>query len=137
MFRQWALRPDSAGAGEHRGGLGAIYEIEVLEEKAEAFLFGERGRFAPKGVQGGGDGAMNAFEFEQDDGSHSPPLGSKMLGIKLKKGQAVRLETPGGGGYGAALDRSPAQVARDVSLGYLTADAATDQYGPAWREVSS
>ena len=40
MFRQWALRPDSAGAGQHRGGLGAVYEIELLEEKAEAFLFG-------------------------------------------------------------------------------------------------
>ena len=57
MFRQWALRPDSAGAGTHRGGLGAIYEIEVLEENgAEAFLFGERGRFAPKGIAEGGDG---------------------------------------------------------------------------------
>jgi N-methylhydantoinase B len=49
MFRQWALRPDSAGAGAHRGGLGAVYEIELLEENAEAFLFGERGRFPPQG----------------------------------------------------------------------------------------
>ena len=74
MFKQWALRPDSAGAGQHRGGLGATYEIELLEEKAEAFLFGERGRFAPRGAAGGGDGAMNAFEFQQDDGWHAPPL---------------------------------------------------------------
>ena len=43
MFTQWALRPDSGGAGRHRGGLGAIYEIELLEEQAEVFLFGERG----------------------------------------------------------------------------------------------
>ena len=50
MFKQWALRPDSAGAGMHRGGMGATYEIEVLEESATAFLFGERGRFAPKGA---------------------------------------------------------------------------------------
>ncbi len=94
MFRQWALRPDSAGAGAHRGGLGATYEIEVLEENAEAFLFGERGRFAPQGVQGGGTGAMNVFHYEHADGWKTPPLASKMLGIKLTKGQAVRLDTP-------------------------------------------
>jgi len=135
MFKQWALRPDSAGAGQHRGGLGATYEIELLEENAEAFLFGERGRFAPKGVAGGDDGAMNAFEFQQDDGWHSPPLASKMLGIKLTKGQSVRLETPGGGGYGPASDRAPGAVARDVTLGYLTAEKASELYGTAWQEV--
>jgi N-methylhydantoinase B len=47
----------------------------------------------------------------------------------------VRLETPGGGGYGAPEDRTPEAVARDVALGYLTPDAATAAYGPAWREV--
>ena len=137
MFRQWALRPDSAGAGQHRGGLGATYEIEVLEESAEAFLFGERGRFAPQGVQGGGTGAKNVFHYEQADGWKTPPLASKMLGIKLTKGQAVRLDTPGGGGYGPATNRDAQEVARDVALGYLTPDAATDLYGPAWKEVAA
>ena len=135
MFRKWALRPDSAGAGAHRGGLGAVYEIEVLEENgAEAFLFGERGRFAPKGIVDGGDAATNAFKYEQDDGWHSPPLASKMRGIKLKAGQAVRLETPGGGGYGAASERNPKAVARDVARG-LVSDAQADVvYGTQWRE---
>lgn len=135
MFRKWALRPDSAGAGAHRGGLGAVYEIEVLEENgAEAFLFGERGRFAPKGIVDGGDAAMNAFKYEQDYGWHSPPLASKMRGIKLKAGQAVRLETPGGGGYGAASERNPKAVARDVARG-LVSDAQADVvYGTQWRE---
>jgi N-methylhydantoinase B len=135
MFRQWALRPDSAGAGAHRGGLGAIYEIELLEESAEAFLFGERGRFPPRGVAGGGDAALNAFRYEQADGWHEPPLASKMLGIRLTKGQAVRLETPGGGGYGPPAARAPEAVARDVALGYLSPEAATETYGPAWREA--
>jgi N-methylhydantoinase B len=135
MFRQWALRPDSAGAGQHRGGLGAVYEIELLEEDAQGFLFGERGRFAPQGVSGGEPAAMNVFEYQQDDGWHRPPLASKMLGIKLKKGQSVRLMTPGGGGYGPARDRDPAAVARDVALGYLSAPAATATYGTAWKEA--
>ncbi|MDU8946264.1 hydantoinase B/oxoprolinase family protein [Ovoidimarina sediminis] len=136
MFRQWALRPDSAGAGTHRGGLGAVYEIELLEEGAEAFLFGERGRFPPQGVAGGEPGAMNEFSFEQDDGWHRPPLTSKMLGIKLKKGQAVRLETPGGGGYGEPSGRAPEQVAYDVAEGYLTPEVATEKFGAAWKDAS-
>ncbi|MEM0947137.1 MAG: hydantoinase B/oxoprolinase family protein [Pseudomonadota bacterium] len=135
MFRQWALRPDSAGAGTHRGGLGAIYEIELLEERAQAFLFGERGRFPPQGAAGGAPGAMNVFRFEQDDGWQEPPFASKMLGINLKKGQAVRLETPGGGGYGAPSERSPDIVAADVADGYLTPEAATAAYGAAWKDV--
>jgi N-methylhydantoinase B len=134
-FRQWALRPDSAGAGRHRGGLGAIYEIELLEERAEGFLFGERGRFAPKGVAGGGEAALNRFQYEQDDGWLAPPLASKIVGIKLARGQRVRLETPGGGGYGGASGRDPCAVARDVRLGYVSAEIADSDYGPAWREA--
>ncbi|WP_370401357.1 hydantoinase B/oxoprolinase family protein [Sulfitobacter sp. JB4-11] len=136
MFRQWALRPDSAGAGAHRGGMGAIYEIEVLEENgAEAFLFGERGRFAPKGIASGGDAALNVFSYEQDTGWETPPLASKMRGIKLRAGQAVRLETPGGGGYGPADARAAPDIARDVARGLMTAKAADTAYGTAWREV--
>lgn len=135
IFRQWALRDGSGGTGMHRGGLGAVYEIEVMDESAEAFLFGERGRFAPKGIAGGGDAAKNVFQYEQDDGWHEPALTSKMVGIPLKKGQRVRLKTPGGGGYGQPSERPAAQVARDVSLGYIDAAAADEAYGTAWREV--
>jgi N-methylhydantoinase B len=134
-FRQWALRPDSAGAGAHRGGLGAVYEIEVLEENgAQAFFFGERGRFAPKGVNGGGEAALNVFSYEGEGGWARPPLASKMVGIGLKPGARVRLETPGGGGYGAPADRPAAMVARDVAAGFLSEDKADADYGPAWRE---
>jgi N-methylhydantoinase B len=136
MFKQWALRPDSAGAGMHRGGMGATYEIEVLEESATAFLFGERGRFAPKGAAGGGDAALNVFSYQQADGWHSPPMASKMVGIKLERGQSVRLDTPGGGGYGPAAQRPATDVARDVAGGLINAEKATEAYGPAWKEVT-
>lgn len=137
IFRQWALRPDSGGAGQHRGGLGAIYEIEVMEQKAEAFLFGERGLYPPQGVDGGGPAALNHFTYQTDDGRAEPPMVSKMVGIPLKRGQTVRLETPGGGGFGPPSARDPARIARDVRLGYVSAQAADDSYGPAWREVSA
>ena len=138
MFRRWALRPDSGGAGQHRGGMGAVYEIEVLDGGgAEAFLFGERARFAPKGVAGGAEAAKNHFAYETAEGWAEPPMGSKMRGIRLAGGQAVRLETPGGGGYGPPADRAPGAVARDVALGLMTAATADAAYGPAWREVEA
>lgn len=119
-FTQWALRPDSAGDGTYRGGLGAVYEIELLEDSAEAFIFGERGRSAPKGIAGGQAAAPNVFRYQQDDGWHAPPMASKMLGIALKRGQRVRLETPGGGGYGPPQARSEAARGHDLVMGYVT-----------------
>ncbi|MEM1287594.1 MAG: hydantoinase B/oxoprolinase family protein [Pseudomonadota bacterium] len=135
-FRQWALRPDSAGAGMHRGGLGAVYEIELLEEQADAFLFGERGRFAPQGIGGGSEAAKNHFTYQSDDGWAEPALTSKMVGIPLKRGQRVRLETPGGGGFGPPTDRLPSAISRDVALGFLSEAAADRTYGTAWRDVT-
>lgn len=127
-FTQWALRPDSGGAGEFRGGLGAIYEIELLEKQADVFLFGERGRFPPPGVVGGGAGALNVFHYEQADGDHVPPMASKIVGVQIERTQRLRLETPGGGGYGRAFERNPESVARDLRLGYITADHAGADY---------
>ena len=138
MFRTWGLRADSGGHGTQRGGVGAIYEIEVLEDNgAEAFLFGERGKFAPKGIAQGEEGAMNVFSYEQDEGWQNPPLVSKMRGIKLRQGQAVRLETPGGGGYGPASARAARDIARDVARGLVSAKAADQAYGTDWREAGS
>ena len=128
MFTQWALRPDSGGAGRHRGGLGAIYEIELLEQSAEAFVFGERGKHAPKGVCGGKPAALNRFSYQNGGRWHRPPMVSKMVGIRLKRGERVRIESPGGGGYGSPRARAAAAIENDVRLGYLSAAAASRDY---------
>ncbi|MGP0093816.1 MAG: hydantoinase B/oxoprolinase family protein [Xanthobacteraceae bacterium] len=129
MFTQWALRPDSGGPGRHRGGLGAIYEIEALaEDGAEVFLLGERGKFPPFGVNGGKPAALNRFVYETDRGEATPPLVSKVADIRISRGQKVRLETPGGGGFGNPLTREPERVARDVRFGYISPEAALSDY---------
>ncbi|MBL0929857.1 MAG: hydantoinase B/oxoprolinase family protein [Alphaproteobacteria bacterium] len=120
MFTQWALRPDSGGPGKHRGGLGAIYEIELLEENADVFLFGERGKFAPPGVAGGQAAARNRFLYAENGVEREPPQISKMVGLKLKRGERLRLETPGGGGYGNPAERPKEAIERDRTLGYVT-----------------
>ena len=129
MFTQWALRPDSAGPGQHRGGLGAIYEVEALADSgAEVFILGERGKYPPFGVNGGGPAALNRFIYETDAGEKTPPLISKATDIRLKRGQKARLETPGGGGFGDPAARDPQRVARDVRLGYVSPVAAARDY---------
>jgi len=120
MFTQWALRPDSGGPGKHRGGLGAVYEIELLEENADVFLFGERGKFAPPGVAGGQPAARNRFLYAENGVEREPPQISKMVGLKLKRGERLRLETPGGGGYGNPAERPKEAIERDRTLGYVT-----------------
>lgn len=131
IFTRWALREDSGGPGRHRGGLGAVYELELLEEQADVFLFGERGKFAPPGVAGGGKAAMTQFSFPQNGGRGTPPMVSKMDGLSIRRGERLLLETPGGGGYGDALHRPVADVQRDVRLGYVSVEAARRDYGVA------
>lgn len=127
MFTQWALRPDSGGAGEHRGGVGAVYEIEALAPgRTEVALLGERGRFAPFGVAGGADGALNRFTWGNK--GETPPMASKIVGVSIGQGERVRLESPGGGGWGDPAARPQHAIARDIRLGYVSAEAAARDY---------
>jgi N-methylhydantoinase B len=129
IFTQWALRPDSAGPGRHRGGLGAIYEIEVLAGSgADVFLLGERGKYPPFGVNGGLPAALNRFVWQTGGGETTPPLASKITDVRIASGERVRLETPGGGGFGPPAERAPDKVARDVRLGYVSREAARALY---------
>ena len=130
-FRQWALRSDSGGAGQYRGGLGATYEIEVLGDEADGFFFGERGRHAPQGVGLATQAACNQFSWKstQDSTAERPEMVSKKVGIRLAKGGSVTLETPGGGGYGDPLERPIQTVSNDLRLGYISVQSAHDTYG--------
>ena len=126
-FTQWALRDGSGGDGTHRGGLGAVYEIELLEEAADVFVFGERGRSAPKGIAGGTKGALNVFSYENQGQWHQPPMASKMVGIKLKRGERLQLKTPGGGGWGEPAARQASARELDARMGYTV--TATHETG--------
>ncbi len=88
----YALRRDSGGAGAHRGGDGVIRELEALADMDYSLLT-ERRRHRPPGAHGGEPGAAGKNLL---DGSELPP---KARGT-LRTGQRLRIETPGGGGYG-------------------------------------
>jgi len=96
-LRRYALRVGSGGAGRHRGGDGVIREMEVLAP-AEANLLTERRR---RGAPGLGGGAAGAPGRNLVDGR---VVGAKVA-LRLQPGQVLTIETPGGGGWGAAADQ--------------------------------
>src|SRR6266478_5222956 len=115
---RYGLLPDSAGAGAHRGGLGLFREWRV--DSAEAIFTAnlERFRFRPYGLAGGGAAAPGRLILIRD--GIETALRSKVGNLRLVRGDIIRLETSGGGGFGAPGARDPEAVARDVALGYVT-----------------
>ena len=100
LYHRYALREGSGGAGEHRGGFGLEYELELLRGHAKASFVMDHGRFGPQGARGGADGAVNEVRVHTANGTHTPEHLSKEQDIALAPGDRVLVRTPGGGGYG-------------------------------------
>lgn len=128
-FTNWGLRRDSGGPGRHRGGLGAVYEVELLADSADLVVFGERAKFPAFGVLDGMAGAPNRVFYDQDGGRAESTMGAKVIGRKLKRGQRVRIESPGGGGYGPPDERPVEMIARDLEQDIISPEAAMRDYG--------
>ena len=94
---QYSLRPGSGGAGGQRGGDGIIREIEVLTD-AEVTLLSDRRERGPWGLNGGVDGSPGNASAIRKDGSVERLPGK--CNVRLIKGERIRIETPGGGGWG-------------------------------------
>ncbi|MEM6887088.1 MAG: hydantoinase B/oxoprolinase family protein [Pseudomonadota bacterium] len=117
LYHRYALREGSGGAGEHRGGLGLEYEVELRRGTARASFVMDHGRFGPQGALGGKDGAVNEVAILSGGETHIPEHLSKEQDITLKAGDIVRVRTPGGGGFGDPAKRDPALAKTDRRLG--------------------
>jgi N-methylhydantoinase B len=95
--RRYSLRQGSGGRGKYRGGDGIVREIEVLSD-AEVTLLADRRTRGPYGLDGGGEGATGKAAVIRGDGS-SQELPGK-FNVRLRKGERIRIESPGGGGWG-------------------------------------
>src|SRR6266581_1271192 len=98
--REYRLRLESGGRGKHKGGDGSIREIEVLAT-ARMSLLSDRRKRAPYGLRGGEDGKRGRACIIRTDGSEEE-LTSKGS-WQMEAGYRVRIETPGGGGFGKSL----------------------------------
>jgi N-methylhydantoinase B len=97
--RRYSLRPGSGGEGNFRGGDGIVREIEVLTD-CEVTLLADRRSRGPWGLAGGADGAPGKTSITRRDGSLEP-MPAK-FSTRLRKGERITIETPGGGGWGKA-----------------------------------
>jgi N-methylhydantoinase B len=95
--RRYSLRQGSGGSGKYRGGDGIVREIEVLGD-AEVTLLADRRTRGPYGLSGGKPGAPGTAALVRQDGSAEKLPGK--FSVRLRKGDRIRIESPGGGGWG-------------------------------------
>jgi N-methylhydantoinase B len=118
------LRPDSGGAGTHRGGLGQYMEVGARDGwQFEFSSMLDRTKYPARGIDGGEAGG--ATEVTLSDGTQMPGKGRFAVG----PGLTVRLAFPGGGGIGDPRDRPRDKVQDDLRKGYISAGVARDTYG--------
>jgi N-methylhydantoinase B len=130
VVRRKELRPDSGGAGRHRGGLGQTIELEVRTGEPYAVsVLSDRMRFAAQGYLGGGPGAYGGFRTS-DGGTPNPKLTQQ-----LAAGSRFVLELPGGGGFHDPGERDRAALLQDVADGRVSPAAAQRDYGVTTKEI--
>ncbi len=121
------LRPDSEGAGRHRGGFGQEMELGVRGEDGgpswNLSAMYDRTRFPAPGMLGGGDGAAGSVGTASGETLH--PKRQQ----RIPAGERLVLKLPGGGGYGDPLERDPELVRRDVEDGLVSPERALGAYG--------
>ena len=100
LVLEYGIRRGTGGPGKHRGGDGIIKEFELLSD-AEVTVLSERRRRPPFGLHGGSPGEIGRNTVIGRHGAE--PMPGK-FSRDLKKGDRLRIETPGGGGYGAPDD---------------------------------
>ena len=136
---EYSVRPDSGGAGQFRGGLGGTRVLRVTGPEITVSALLDRTKTHPWGLVGGGEGASGGLfvkikgdtefrTFSEVFGTVSP---TKFTRIKLKEGDEVKIQSPGGGGYGPPAERPAEAVEEDVRQGFVSAEAAERLYTQA------
>ncbi|HJL87943.1 MAG: hydantoinase B/oxoprolinase family protein [SAR324 cluster bacterium] len=129
LFEEYSLHEGSGGAGKQRGGFGVNYKVRLRRGNAKASMVMDHGRSGPLGALGGENGGVNRVRIESHGDTYIPPHLSKDQNIMIREGDTIRVSTPGGGGFGTAFERDPERVARDVNLGYYTAEEVRKRFG--------
>ena len=123
---EYALRPDSGGAGRWRGGLGLVRQYRLLADRAVLQLRSDRTWHAPWGLFGGRSGAPSRSLV--DRGAGWEPLPGKAT-LEITAGTVIRHEQAGAGGWGDPAGRDAAAVAADLADGKISPERAEADYG--------
>ena len=131
---RFELLPDSGGPGRHRGGLGFVREYRILQDEVRFSMRTDKHALAPQGIDGGHPGGTGGCIINPG-GEDERSLPSRFGDQRLKTGDVLRVERPGGG-VGAAFERSPDAVLDDVRQGYVSVERARSDYGVVVRPHS-
>jgi len=134
---EYRIKPDSGGAGEHRGGLSTTRTLEVIANEITLSCLFDRAKIPGWGLFGGKPGGLSQLlvkrigetEFQTFDVAFGTVSPTKFTNVLLKRGDIVKYVTPGGGGYGDPFRRDPEAVLTDVRNGRVTIGAARSEYG--------
>jgi N-methylhydantoinase B len=125
-IERYGLVRDSGGAGRFRGGLAIEREWRLLSGTAHLGIRSDRRDHLPYGLAGGGPGTPSINILHQTDGTQA--MLATMISTTIQAGERLYHRQAGGGGWGEALLRSPAAVARDVREDKVSIAAAREQY---------
>jgi N-methylhydantoinase B len=126
LVEEFALRMDSGGAGEHRGGLGVDLTYRALQD-CVANVNCERTKDPPWGLHGGAPGAVNEAVVVSAHGRRE--VLRKATGVVLARGDRLTFRTAGGGGWGDPRRRAREAIEGDIAAGYVSRAAAMRDYG--------
>ena len=132
LVESYRWRPDSAGPGTFRGGLGLSKVYTALQDMSFICAF-ERTKCPPWGLMGGGPAQVGTVLVSQP-GESAPKRYQKVTALPIRKGATIELLSAGGGGLGPAYERPIEKVVTDVRCGYVTVAGARRDYGVVLRE---
>ena len=123
---RYGLVPDTEGAGRQRGGCGMVRELRCLADRTTISMGSDRRRFPPWGLDGGRNASGALATVTGADGDERV-LPTKVV-VELRAGDVFRVQTPGGGGWGAPEERDADAVRQDVADGLVSPDRASEVY---------
>lgn len=126
---RYELIPNSEGPGEMRGGCGVVRELRFLADRTTVSIGADRRKFTPWGLEGGHSARGAHCVVKSPDGT-TRELPTKVHAVILK-GEEMRIETPGGGGWGDPSGRDNDKTTDDVASGLISPSRAESIYG--WR----
>ena len=128
LVEEYGLAVSPGGAGVQRGGLGIARQVRALYDGTIFSARSDSHKRGAAGIEGGGDGALGRI-VRNPGRPDEEVLTSRVSHLVLKAGESVRIETPGGGGFGPPSGRSIEALATDLRDGIITVDWARQQYG--------
>ncbi|MER9580727.1 hydantoinase B/oxoprolinase family protein [Mesorhizobium sp. M0276] len=127
IVREYGLAIDTVGPGRTQGGAAIIRDIGSLVDGVSVSTKADGKKSPAPGIFGGGEGGRASLEYHRADGAVEE-IEMFVVDRIMAKGEAIRLISPGGGGFGEPAERAPAEVARSIREGFISPEFAAQHY---------